>query len=154
MERRAIGSAAPARISKIAQAIISSSRVMPDSVRLALIPIVIRVLMPAACISGSHRIGLRLYLNCCLAGYQRDDLVLRVARIYLHDGNLRGAGSFSANHEAQQRATAAHPGRVWLPRRGNDRLAVLGIHALHDGNLLVSAGEKRAMLDIFHADEV
>jgi hypothetical protein len=52
MFRRAIGNAAPARISKIVHAMINSISVIPDCVRRIIARIGFRVFMPAPCIQA------------------------------------------------------------------------------------------------------
>ena len=50
------------------------------------------------------------------------------------------------------RSGAAHSRRVRLPRRGNNRLALVLKHVLYDGNLLGSSGKESTVLHFFDAD--
>src|SRR3979411_640326 len=89
----AIGSAAEDRISRMAQAIINSSSVIPASeengLRWIRLPI-----RPWCEVSRkiARTIRLRLGLYRRLAGDQRYQLLLRIFRVHLHDRQVRCAG--------------------------------------------------------------
>jgi len=86
----AIGNAAEDRISKMAQAIINSSSVIPVSEENGLRWIPLRSAREYE-VSRQHRrtIRLRLDLQRRLAGYQRYQLLLRIFRIHLNDRQVR-----------------------------------------------------------------
>jgi len=68
----------------------------------------------------------------------------------MHDGNLRTSRALPfITSPAVFRSV--HALRIRLARRGNNRLSVLSIHALHNRDLLIAAGEKRAVLYFFDA---
>src|SRR5215470_10397738 len=128
IERRAIGNAAPARITKIPHAITSSISVIPDSLR----PL-FRIVRSVPMLSLGVRpfsIRLRLNLDGALARHQRNHLVLRIDRIHLHDRELRGSRSLGLNHQSKQGSASTHTGSIWLARGGNNCLPVLGVHSL------------------------
>src|SRR5580704_5769627 len=85
MVMRAMGSAAEERISKMAQAMINSSNVMPSS-RL-------RLFCMLRCFMTRFTGGKLLHADGGLAGNQRDGLLLGVLGVHLNDGNIGRAGS-------------------------------------------------------------
>src|SRR5277367_3717130 len=89
MVMRAMGSAAEERISRMAQAMISSSSVMPAS-RLRLFCMV-RCFMTRFTVTRFTG-GKLLHADGGLAGDQRDGLLLGVLGVHLNDGNIGRAG--------------------------------------------------------------
>src|SRR5579863_5988615 len=136
MVMRAMGSAAEDRISRIAQAMISSSRVMPASR--------VRLLCMLRCFMTRFTLarftaGKLLHADGGLAGNQRDGLLLGVLGVHLNDGNIGRAGRERLYNDTEQSAAAVYAGSIGLACGGNNSLPVLLIHTLHDGNFLCSA---------------
>src|SRR5271168_4072142 len=89
MVMRAMGSAAEERIRRIAQAMISSSSVMPASG--------LRLFCMLRCFMNRFTVarftaGKLLHADGGLAGNQRDGLLLGVLGVHLNDGNIRRTG--------------------------------------------------------------
>src|SRR5713101_6770914 len=127
----AIGSAAEDRISRMAQAMINSSNVIPASEENGLLAI-LPPIRPWYEVSRNiaRTIPLRLDLQRGLAGDQRDQLLLRIFRIHLHDRQVRGARCERLDHDTDQRTAAAHSRCIGLSGCRNNGLAVLLVYAL------------------------
>src|SRR6266513_1216590 len=136
----AIGSAADERISRMAQAMINSSSVIPASEKDGLRWTLLR-LRPRYEVLGSivRTIRLLLDLQRRLSRYQRYQLLLRIFRIHLHDRQVRRALRQPLDDDADQRPASAHSWCVGLARRGNYRLSFFLKDLLDDSDFLSSA---------------
>src|SRR5580704_6557547 len=142
----AIGNAMEEIISRMVHATISSSSDIPACAEF----LALRCMGMA---STSVSYGNLLYAERCLAGHQRDGSLLRIFRIHLNNRKIGRARCQRLHHHAQQRAGSVHAGRIRLPRRRDNRLPVFFVHALHERNLLRSAGEESSEPHFLNADD-
>src|SRR5258708_35096321 len=115
----AMGGAGEDRTSRMAQAMINSSSVMPASAEHGGFPMGCLGIRPwyEALRNIARTILLLLDLQRRLAADQRYRPLLRILRIHLHDGQVRCARRQRLNDDSHQRSTPAYSLRVRPARR-------------------------------------
>ena len=79
--------------------------------------------------------------------------MLGIFGVHLNDREIADARCQSLDYNSQDRSGATDARSIRLSRGRNDRLTVLLVDPLHNGNLLGPAGEKSAVADFFNADD-